>query len=148
MSGWPGILSAGVVVVRMEGGIPMYLLMRCFNYWDFPKGEVESGEEPLATAIREVGEETTIDDLDFCWGESYTETPPYGPKRKVARYYIAETAFTEIAMPINPELGLPEHDEYRWLDFDSAMGLLVPRVRKVLGWAQDRIVNSPSESKG
>jgi len=29
-----------------------FLLLRAFNHWDFPKGMVETGEEPLAAAIR------------------------------------------------------------------------------------------------
>ena len=41
------------------------LLLRVYNYWDCPKGVVEPGEDPLATARREVREETTLDDLDF-----------------------------------------------------------------------------------
>ena len=52
--------SAGVVVVRRFDGAPRCLLLRCYGYWDFPKGEVEPGEEPLQTARREVTEETGL----------------------------------------------------------------------------------------
>ncbi|MBI3571829.1 MAG: hypothetical protein HY082_12150 [Gammaproteobacteria bacterium] len=38
-------------------------------------------------------------------------------------------------LPVSAELGHPEHDEYRWLDDDSARLLLVPRVLVVLDWA-------------
>ena len=62
-------LSAGVVVVRPADEGWRFLLLRAFNHWDFPKGMVEAGEEPLAAAIREVREESTIDDLEFAWGE-------------------------------------------------------------------------------
>ena len=78
-------LSAGVVVVRRQGDDWLYLLLRAFNHWDFPKGMVESGEEPLAAAIREVEEESTIADLDFAWGEDSTQTGPYSGG-KIARY--------------------------------------------------------------
>ena len=71
-----------------------FLLLRAFNHWDFPKGMVEAGEEPLAAAIREVREETLITDLQFAWGEVYTETGPYS-RGKVARYYIASTDTTD-----------------------------------------------------
>ena len=54
-------LSAGVVVVRQSGEGWRFLLLRAFNHWDFPKGMVEAGEEPLAAAIREVREESLID---------------------------------------------------------------------------------------
>jgi bis(5'-nucleosidyl)-tetraphosphatase len=59
----------------------VYLLLRAFNHWDFPKGMVEEGEEPLAAAIREVCEESTIDDLDFAWGEHTTQTGPTAAAR-------------------------------------------------------------------
>lgn len=34
-------LSAGAVVLHGSGDARRYLLMRCFQYWDFPKGMVE-----------------------------------------------------------------------------------------------------------
>ena len=35
------------------------------NHWRDPKGMREDGESPLEAAIREIGEETGIDDLEF-----------------------------------------------------------------------------------
>ena len=128
------ILSAGVVVVRREGDVWHYLLLRSYNYWDFSKGIVEAGEDPLEAACREVEEETGLKDLVFSWGHDYQETPPYG-QGKVARYYVAETTQDEIILPINPELGRPEHHEYRWVSYQKARGLLVPRVARILDWA-------------
>jgi bis(5'-nucleosidyl)-tetraphosphatase len=127
-------LSAGVVIVRRFGDQYRYLLLRAGNYWDFSKGMVEPGEDPLAAAIREVDEETTLTGLDFRWGHAFTETEPYG-KNKIARYYIAESAEGEVYLPVTNELGKPEHDEFRWLEYDAARELLVPRVLAVLEWA-------------
>ena len=132
------ILSAGVVVVRKADDDWRVLLLRAYNYWDCPKGEVESGEDPLATARREVREETAIEDLEFRWGEKFVETPPYS-KNKVARYYLAATATADVKLPISPELGRAEHHEWRWLSFEEASGLTVPRVRAVIEWARDRL---------
>jgi len=132
------VLSAGVVVVRRVDGDWRVLLLRVYNYWDCPKGEVEPGEDPLATAKREVLEETAIGDLDFRWGEEFVETPPYS-RNKVARYYLAETVTAAVNLPVNPELGAPEHHEFRWLDFNAAVKLSVPRIAAVLGWARHRL---------
>ena len=137
----PKVLSAGVIVVRREGGQWLYLLLRAYRYWDFPKGIVEPGEEPLEAARREVQEETTITDLDFRWGLIYKETGPYNNGRKIARYYIAETRTSDVSLPISPELGRPEHDEFRWLPFEEARKLTAPRVREALEWA-NRIITS------
>ena len=130
------ILSAGVVVVSRPDDGWRVLLLRVYNYWDCPKGVVEPGEDPLATARREVREETSIDDLEFRWGGEFVETPPYG-KNKVARYYLATTAQESVALPVSAELGRPEHHEYRGLTFDAAAALAVPRLAAVLGWARD-----------
>jgi len=112
----------------------MFLLLRAYDYWDFPKGIVEHGEDPLAAAIRETEEETTLTRLDFRWGHGFIETEPYG-KNKIARYYVAESKEGEVILPVSAELGHPEHDEYCWLEYNSARLLLVPRVQTVLDWA-------------
>ena len=131
-------LSAGVVIVRRFDDQYRYLLLRAGNYWDFSKGMVEPGEDPLAAAIREVAEETTLTHLDFRWGHPFIETEPYG-KNKIARYYLAESPEGEVFLPITEELGKPEHDEFRWMEYDTARGLLVPRVAVILSWAEKNI---------
>ena len=135
-------LSAGVVVLRETEQGWRFLLLRAFNHWDFPKGMLEPGEEPLAAAVREVHEETLVDNLDFAWGDGYIETGPYS-RGKVARYFVARTSTSEISLPVNPDLGRAEHSEFRWVDFDEALRLVSPRVRPVLRWAAQR-VNIPA----
>ncbi len=131
----PHILSAGVVVVRYFEDTPKFLFLRAYDYWDFPKGMVDAGEEPLAAAIREVEEETGLTELNFRWGHVIKETEPYGNKNKIARYYIAESKEGDAHLPVSAELGKPEHDEFRWMSYDEAKTLLVPRVRAILDWA-------------
>jgi 8-oxo-dGTP pyrophosphatase MutT (NUDIX family) len=136
----PKRLSAGVVVARDHGGHWRLLVLRCYDHWDFPKGTVEAGEAPLAAAIRETAEESSVTDLNFRWGEIYCETAPYR-RGKVARYYLAETRQTDIHLPIAPELGRPEHDEWRWVDFDQAERLLPPRLQPILAWARKKLTD-------
>jgi len=141
------ILSSGVIVVRREEGKWQYLLLRAFGYWDFPKGIVENGEDPLEAATREVEEETTICDLKFRWGHDFKESAPYLGGRKVARYYLAETRKRIIELPVNPEIGRPEHDAYRWVDFNGAMGLVADRVKPCLKWARSLLESLPREGR-
>ena len=130
--------AAGAVIVRRDAGEPRYLLLRAFRYWDFPKGGVHQGEEPLAAARREVEEETTLRDVSFPWGEVYRETPPYAGN-KVARYYLAEPVSghldDQVRLPVSPELGRPEHHEFRWLPYAEARALLGERLQPILDWA-------------
>lgn len=131
------VLSAGVIIVR---GLPepRYLLLRAFQYWDFPKGIVEPGEEPWDGAQREVWEETGLQDLSFRWGRIYQETRPYG-FGKIARYYVAESLEGEVYLPVNPALGRPEHEEFVWATYAEARALLRSRLWPILDWA-DRLV--------
>jgi 8-oxo-dGTP pyrophosphatase MutT (NUDIX family) len=109
-------------------------MLRAYRNWDFPKGRVEPGEDPLAAARREVREETLIEDLQFNWGEGYQETGPYGPG-KIARYYLAATPTEKVTLPVSPELGRPEHDEWRWVNPEAALALASARLRPVVRWA-------------
>lgn len=127
--------SAGVVVIRFTDGGCRFLLLRAFRHWDFPKGAVEPGEDPLDAARREVAEETGIQELSFPWGLSYYETEPYNRGRKVARYYVGQTHQKRVVLPVNEELGRPENHEYRWATPEGARSLLNDRVRAALEWA-------------
>jgi bis(5'-nucleosidyl)-tetraphosphatase len=135
-------LSAGAVIVRATPQGTRFLLLRSFDHWDFPKGLVENGEDPMSAALREVREETTVNDLRFPWGEVHTETGPYS-RGKTARYYLAETATEDISLPVNPEIGRPEHSEYRWVDYGTAVRLVSDRVRPVLEWAAEVLKTEP-----
>lgn len=132
------ILSAGVIPVRLTDAGPRVLLLRIYRYWDFPKGEVEPGEDPFAAALREVREETGLSDLGFPWGREYHETPPYS-RGKIARYYVGHTSTTDVILGMNPETGKPEHQEYRWVSPQRAYKLLNERVGDVLSWGQGRL---------
>jgi 8-oxo-dGTP pyrophosphatase MutT (NUDIX family) len=131
-------LSAGVVVVRSGPTGWLFLLLRAYRNWDFPKGVVEPGEDPLAAARREVQEETLIEDLQFTWGGEYRETAPYS-NNKIARYYLAETSTESVTLPVSPELGRPEHNEARWVDLAGALSLSSPRIAPIVRWAAEKL---------
>ncbi len=133
------ILSAGIVIVRKEEDEWKYLFLRAYKNWDFPKGEVESSENPLDTAQREAKEEAGISDLNFSWGYVSKETEPYSRGRKIARYYIAETSQSKVTFSINPELGMPEHHEYRWIPYEEIKKLSPERLWPIIEWAHNLI---------
>ncbi len=143
----PPRLSAGVVVVSLVDRKPRFLLLRAYRNWDFPKGIVEAGEAPIDAAVREVREETALDDISFDWGLVYMETGPYN-KNKIARYYIARSKQRFISFQVNPELGTAEHQEAVWVDHDRALELVSARLQPVVRWAYSVINHGPPPARG
>lgn len=131
-------LSCGIAISRETESGWKTLMLRAFRHWDFPKGLCEEGEEPMQAAIRELREETGIENPDFDWGDRFMETGPYG-RGKTARYYLAKTDQENVIMGPSPETGEPEHQEWRWVSFDEAHDLTSPRVREVVRWARQII---------
>ncbi len=130
--------AAGAVVFRRtEHGVRL-LVLRAYRNWDFPKGMIEPGETELDAAKRECTEETGLSDLVFPFGDEHKDTVPYAGG-KIARYFIAETTTDHIELPVSPELGRPEHHEWRWASYDEAEELLPPRLAIVLEWARKTI---------
>jgi 8-oxo-dGTP pyrophosphatase MutT (NUDIX family) len=134
----PRKLAAGAVVFRRTTGGVRLLVLRAYKNWDFPKGMVEAGESELDAARRECAEETGLTELDFPFGEAHRDTVPYAGG-KVARYFLAQTQAEAITLPLSPELGRPEHHEWRWVSFDEAEELLPPRLAPVLDWARQTL---------
>lgn len=131
--------SSGVVILRRENNDFLVLLMRSHDYWDFPKGGIEENETKLTAAIREVKEETGINDLEFRWGKIFYETESYGCLNKTAYYFLAETKTFKVLIENNPLTGVKEHEEYKWVKLKDAKDMTVNRIKRVLDWVEERI---------
>jgi len=59
-SAFVNIEAAGGIVKNKEGEI---LFIKRLGVWDFPKGKIENGESPKDAALREVEEETGVENL-------------------------------------------------------------------------------------
>lgn len=62
--------TAGGVIYRFndDGGLEILLVADHFNRWTIPKGHIEEGETAQETAIREIGEEAGVHQLEpICW---------------------------------------------------------------------------------
>jgi len=127
--------SFGIVPVAFApDGSQVFLVLRAYKNWDFPKGAAEPGETPLDAASREMAEETGIRDFTLAWGEVSMDTEIYA-SGKVVTYFPAQVEKQQITLPVSAELGRPEHDEYRWVSYAEAHALLPARLIPVLDWA-------------
>ena len=136
--------SFGMVPIAIENnGVLAFLILRAYKNWDFPKGGADEGETQLAAAIRELEEETGIQQFSLDWGEVSTDTEIYAGG-KVASYFLARVQKHEITLPVSTELGRPEHDEYRWVSSADARTLLSPRLIPILDWAVSIVTGDTS----
>lgn len=138
--------SAGIVIVRPDGAEWRFLLLRAFRNWDFPKGRIEDGETPLQAALRETAEETGLTDVRFDYGLDWRETAPYSGG-KVSRYFLGLSPAGRVHLPVNPQLGRPEHVEFRWCLPAEARRLLPPRLDAVFDWAEATVTGASAPAQ-
>ena len=110
--------SSGTVIFRdTPEGIVFLLLHYPSGHWDFVKGKMEKGENPLDTLVREAKEETGISDLNFV--EGFEENIEYDFQfegeliHKKVVFYLAKTNTEKITIS-------HEHLDFVWLDYKSA----------------------------
>lgn len=139
MSGARQEVCAGAVVFSPAAAGVRYLLIHdSHGNWGFPKGHVEGNESHLETAMRELREETGVDDV-VAHGP-ITEIDWTFRNRRVlihkrCRYFLMETSRTEVRP--QSEEGIRE---CRWCAYDDAEGMLTfENTRAVLADA-NRIV--------
>jgi bis(5'-nucleosidyl)-tetraphosphatase len=110
--------SAGLVVYRSDEQ-RLYLLLDYGHHWDYPKGHLESGETPRDAALRELKEETGIDDARLISGFAREITYFFRDKkkrlvRKTVTFFIAQTETKEVTLS-------DEHVGYLYAPYDQAM---------------------------
>lgn len=116
--------SVGIIIfIKDDRGIRYLLLHHGGDYWNFPKGTQEKGENDLQTALRELNEETGIADVRIVDGfsESYdydfdTEIKD-GVKQKVYKtvtFFLGEVKKEKIKIS-------DEHIDFGWFDFETAL---------------------------
>ena len=111
--------SCGAVVFkRQKDGTSKYLVLHYIaGHWDFPKGKQEKNEKEEQTAVREIKEETGLEDVDFIDG--FKESVKYFFKKgeetifKEVIFFLAETHSDEIVIS-------SEHIGYAWLNHEHA----------------------------
>ncbi len=128
--------SFGIIPIAFErNGSPIFLVLRAYTHWDFPKGGADADETPLQAATREMVEETGIREFALAWGEVSMDTEIYA-SGKVVTYFPARVEEQPITLPVSPELGRPEHNEDRWVSYAEARALLPSRLIPLLEWAR------------
>ncbi len=141
--------SAGAVLFLRERRIIKYLLLHYTSgHWDFPKGHIEKGESEIETVLREVKEETRIEDIKIISGfqqriryffRQYKEKVSEKDRRagktpwvfKLVTFYLAETFSQKVVLSM-------EHKGFIWLEYQEALHKLTYRnAKNILTKAHD-----------
>ena len=135
------IQSAGIIVIDKTTDEATVLCVRAYSNWDFPKGQLDKGESHIEAAVRELEEETTLTLSDIKLNGLQAPSVKYGSgsRKKEATYFLADRISSKDPfLPVSPELGKPENDEYRWVPVSKLSKLmpsrLSPVVDYVVGW--------------
>jgi 8-oxo-dGTP pyrophosphatase MutT (NUDIX family) len=121
--------SAGGILVKVIRGRPMLAAIRPQGkpegVWALPKGNLDPGERPEETAVREVREETGVEGrlVDKLGDVKYTYTRRSGVRVfKIVSFYLLRAGkgrIGQIEEPMRVEVA-----EARWLPLDEAPRLL------------------------
>ena len=116
------VSSGGVVI---NGQRMVLVVNQNGTSWSLPKGHVDLGEEPLHAAIREIMEESGVDDLHFlralgAYGRFKLGKNTGEDKQewKVLLFFLFKTKQNEL----NPKD--PHHPQARWVHPDEVEALL------------------------
>ncbi len=112
------VVAAGAVVTRRGGEVLLVHRPR-YDDWSFPKGKRDRGEHILATAVREVAEETG---LHVRLGPRLdSQHYPTGKRMKTVHYWMARAVGSD---DISGYLANDEIDELAWLPWAEASARL------------------------
>lgn len=108
--------SCGCIIIKNGKVLLVYEKNR--NFWGFPKGHMEDGENEVQTALREVKEEVGLD-VDIDVNKRYTIN-------YIINNEIDKTTVLFIAHPINDNIIMQESEieNTKWCNFDEVLNTL------------------------
>lgn len=141
--------SVGAILYRKENNKIKFLLLykkANDNYkesWDLSRGNIEKEEDEKQTVMREIKEETGINDLKFIDG--FRERMNFIYKKqgnlvfKEIIYLLAETKTKEVVLSF-------EHNDYSWLEFsESFEKITFKNTKDVFKLANDFLIKREKE---
>ncbi|MBT9130441.1 MAG: Diadenosine hexaphosphate hydrolase [candidate division WS2 bacterium] len=135
--------SVGAIVFRKGKRLEFLLLQYEGGYWDFVKGKREKGERSRETLLRELKEETSLEDAKLLndFKERITYIYKLGSERvlKEVVFYLTRVKAREVKIS-------HEHIDFGWYEYEEALKKLTYKnTRDVLKKAYQFIVDREEE---
>lgn len=124
--------SAGLIVYYLKENKPYFLMLKYPSYWGFAKGLIEKGENEIKAAIREVEEETGLNNLNII--PRFEEKQNFFFKlkgeliRKECTFFLAKTTLEEAE---KTKISF-EHEDFAWLPLEQAIARTRIKANKEL----------------
>jgi len=113
--------SAGAVIYYLDSGKVYFLLLKYPTYWGFAKGWIEKNETEEQTAVREIGEETGLENVKIIPGFRHEQRWMFRFEGKMigryAAYFLVRVSKEDAAKTNISD----EHDEFAWLSYEEAI---------------------------
>lgn len=129
-------VSSGVIPYRTTRGKREYLLLKSrTGDWEFPKGGVENDEELQQSSLREVEEETGIENIRLING--FREDYSYVFEAQGEKIYKTVHLFIGHSYEASAELS-SEHRDHQWRTYEQARNTLThDSTKDILDMAHD-----------
>ncbi|MGY5339531.1 bis(5'-nucleosyl)-tetraphosphatase [Levilactobacillus spicheri] len=113
--------ASGAVVYQLHDGQPQYLLLKSAtsNFWGFPKGHVEGDETDIATAVREIREETQ---LNVTIDPEFSTVLDYDMRNGHHKHVVLYTALVPNDVTVTRQV--EEIGDFGWFDYATAHATL------------------------
>lgn len=132
---------AGFVVFRKtHEGVKFLLLYKRGNYWNFPKGHFETGENSLATALRETEEETGIRRADLRIIPEFRAYERFSFRSGSQKIYDTVILYLAETRQADVRIAPREHSGFAWFLYQDATKTLGNKyigTKRVLKQAHD-----------
>ena len=130
--------SAGAVLFYQEGAKsePEFLLLNyTAGHWDFPKGNIERGEDELEAATREIREETGITGVEFIEGFRTVIDYRYRRSKRLVQkevvFFLARAKTKQVVLS-------HEHVAFVWKKYEDATeSVTYDNAKNLLAAARD-----------
>ena len=138
--------SFGVVpVINIDGNILFCVVYSKKNaHWGFPKGHKDTDESDQEASLRELKEETGINDIYLIDNVCFTEEFSFEKRgllcEKTVKYFIGVAKSTE---NLTPQDFKEEISQIKWVDYLEAQKLIIfPERKVVLEQVNSYIINN------
>lgn len=129
-------LNAGIVVFNRQRRVLLCKRNDVADSWQFPQGGIEKGETVAQAALRELKEETSLENVTLVQSLSkparYTFPPQIREKMQKRGFLnIGQDIYWSLVFfggsdgEINLNTAEPEFSQYRWGSLDDACNLIV-----------------------